>query len=308
MVKGIKGGHAGSLQRAERRRYLVETLTTPDRIRALLEPRRLYAAYAVGQLAPDLFPLVDCWRAEDAAGGTAALALFSRGGLGDALFMMGEADVLEALLSLHPGPRQNYVTCEPSHLDIMRRFYRLASERPMLRMSVRSDAFRAVAPQSEAVVRRMFGTDARLVNRLYCSEGSPTYYTSQQIEAGLYYGVVVDQRLVAVAGTHVVSPEEGIAVVGNVFTHPRWRGHGYATVATSATTAHLLRTCRDVVLTVDPENTPAVRAYDRLGYRTDSRLIEAAVTRRGLRALGGALRRLRARLRSHQDGVEVVVR
>jgi RimJ/RimL family protein N-acetyltransferase len=304
MVKGIRI-HAA--ERAERRRYRVEELHDAAQIEALLEPRRLYAAYAVGQLDPELIGLIDCWRAADEAGGEGAFVMYSRGGLGDAMFCMGDPGALEAILALHQGPRQNYATCEPRHVETMSRFFALASERPMLRMAVTAHAFRAPPPASGAFVRRLTGGDARTLNRLYNSEGSPTYYSGKQIDEGRYFGVFAQDRLVAVAGTHVVSQTEGIAVVGNVFTHPGWRGRGYATLATGATTAHLLGYCRDVVLTVDPENTPAVRAYQRLGYETICRLVEAAVTRRELLGLGSYFRRLRARLRGG-SGAEIVVR
>ena len=42
--------------------------------------------------------------------------------------------------------------------------------------------------------------------------------------------------LVAVAGTHLVSDTYGVAAIGNVFTHPDYRGRGYATLATGAVT------------------------------------------------------------------------
>ena len=45
---------------------------------------------------------------------------------------------------------------------------------------------------------------------------------------GVYYGVRVDGRLVAAAGTHVISPTARLAVVGNVMTHVDFRGRGYA--------------------------------------------------------------------------------
>lgn len=305
----VKGARLGALRRAERHRYQVEGVYEPGRIRALLEPRRIYAAYALGQLSPDLFPLVDCWRSVEFTGGEGGVAIYSRGGLGDAMFSMGEPEALAAVLSLHPGPRQNYATCEPRHLDLMRRLYSFSSERPMLRMGVTAKVFRRPPePAGHVSVRRLLSGDARLLNRLYNSEGTPTYYSGQVIESGCYFGVIVDGRLVAVAGTHVVTPEEGIAVVGNVFTHPRWRGHGYARLATGATTEFLLRRCRDIVLTVDPDNTPAVRAYERLGYRTDCRLIEAAVTRREFVGVRSYARRLVARIRGHQEGIEIVDR
>ncbi len=304
----VKSARLGAAEHARRQPFRIETVYAAERVRALLEPRRLYAAYALGQLSPDLFPLTDCWRATGLESGSGALVVFSRGGLGDALFTLGEPDALAAILSIHPGPRQNYVTCEPAHVDTVRRFYQLSAEQPMLRMWVTAQSFAPVRSTPPGLlVRRMYATDARLVNRLYNSEGSPTYYSGQQIAAGCYYGVIDDGHLVAVAGTHVISPDEGIAVVGNVFTHPLWRGRGYATLATGATTAYLLRQCRDVVLTVDAANTPAVRAYQRLGFRTDCRLIEAAITRRELIPLASYLRRLHARSRAQQDGSEIVV-
>lgn len=304
----VKHAHAGALPRADRHTYRVERILDAAAVRAVLEPRRLYAAYALGQLEPGLYPLVTCWRAVDTDGAGEAIAVFSRGGLGDALFTMGESTALDALLALHTGPRQNYVTCEPHHIEVMREHFVIASERPMMRMTVTPATFAPSDALPDVVVRRMDAEDARFLNRLYSSEGAPTYYSGSQIASGCYYGVLVDRRLVAVAGTHVVSPVEGIAVVGNVFTHPRWRGRGYARLATGATTAALLQRCRDVVLTVDPLNTPAVRAYARLGYAHGCRLIEAAVTRRELIPLRSGLHRLRASLRARQPDVEIVVR
>ncbi len=307
MVKGAR--RIQSAERSNRQRFRVDGVVDQDGVRALLEPRRIYAAYAVGQLSPELIGLIDCWRSLEVESGASAFVMYSRGGLGDAMFCMGDPTGLEVILALHPGPRQNYATCEPRHLEAMRRYYGLSSERPMLRMAVTARSFQpSIELPYRTSIRRLGALDSRHLNRLYNSEGSPTYYSGKQIEHGCYFGVFADNQLAAVAGTHVVSLQEGIAVVGNVFTHPRWRGHGYARLATGATTAHLLAYCRDVVLTVDPDNTPAVRAYERLGYETDCRLIEATVTRKGLFTLGSCLRRLRAHLQGNKEGTEIVVR
>ncbi len=291
-------------------RYHIRELHHAEEIRPRLEEQRAYAAYAIGQLGPRLFNLVRCWEAQGPDGD--ALALFSRGGLGDALFLSGEPGALAALLTIHQGPRTNFATCREAHLPVVERFYRVTSGKPMLRMAVDAAAFLpAPAPDLPAVhTRRVTGRDAREVNRLYNSEGQPTYYSQGHIDQGMYHGVFEGRRLVAVAGTHVISPEEGVAVVGNVFTDPERRGLGYGTLATSATTAALLRRCRDVALTVDPLNTPAVRAYVRLGYREESRLVESQITRR---TLFGFRPFLAARLaswrgRGNGDDCEVVIR
>jgi GNAT superfamily N-acetyltransferase len=155
-------------------------------------------------------------------------------------------------------------------------------------------------------VRRLRGRDIRPVNALYNSEGAPAYYSSTHVREGIYYGVFDQQHLVSVAGTHVISEQWSIAVVGNVFTHPSYRGRGYARLSTGAVTSDLLERCRDVVLTVDPQNAPAVRAYRHLGYQEDCQLLEAAVVRKDPFGLGSRLARSIARYRGRHQGTELV--
>jgi ribosomal protein S18 acetylase RimI-like enzyme len=285
--------------------YAVEQLTDPAAIRRILESRRAYAAYALGQLDDRLFQLVRCYRARGTTG--QALLLLSGGGLGNALFAMGEGGALDALLRLHRGPQQNYATCQPEHVPILRRYFSLAQEQPMLRMAVTADAFRlAETPPEGLKVRRLRAPDVRVLNQLYNSDGSPAFYTATHVAEGLYHGVFEGNRLVSVAGTHVVSEQWGVAVVGNVFTHPNFRGRGYARFATGAVTQELLQRCRDVVLTVDPDNIPAVRVYRRLGYREECQLLEASVARKDLLGIGSWVARLIARYRGRRQGTELV--
>lgn len=304
MVKGHL--RSGRLEQARRDAYLIEELGDPGAIRRVLETRRGYAAYALGQLDSRLFSLVRCWQAKGSTG--QALLLLSGGGLGNALFSMGENRALAALLQLHRGPRYNYATCQPEHLPVLRRFFSIAHEQPMLRMAVNAESFRpAESLPAGVMLRQLRGREVRVVNALYNTEGAPAYYTATHLEDGLYYGVFERQRLVSVAGTHVISSELDIAVVGNVFTHPQFRGRGYARLVTGAVTAELLRGCRDVVLTVDPDNAPAVAAYRRLGYADECRLLEAAVVRRDFLGAGSAFARALARIRGRRHGTELVL-
>jgi predicted GNAT family acetyltransferase len=131
-------------------------------------------------------------------------------------------------------------------------------------------------------------------------------YTGRQIESGVYFGAHVAERLVAVAGTHAVSPAYGVAVVGNVYTHPRYRGRGLGALVTGAVTAAVIGSCPLVVLSVDPRNGAAVRAYQNLGYEEDCRIIEAAATRRDFVGLRSLVRRLSASLRGRGAGGALV--
>ena len=59
--------------------------------------------------------------------------------------------------------------------------------------------------------------DARHLNRLY-QLGVNAYLPDEAVGAGIYYGVRRGTRLIAAAGTHVISPQNSIAAVGNVYT------------------------------------------------------------------------------------------
>ena len=280
--------------------YAVRRLSDREAIRRLLDVRRAYAAYALGQLEPDRFPFSEWWLAEGDGG--QALLLHSRGGLGNALFALGDAAPLAALLSLHPGPHNTFATCEAEHLDVVRRFLYLPHEHPVSRMKVTAATFRS--PLGET--RRLSGRDARLVNRLYGAEGVVASYTARQIEGGVYFGAYAGERLVAVAGTHSVSSTHGVAVVGNVYTHPRYRGRGLGALVTGAVTAAVIDSCPLVVLSVDPRNRAAVHAYQNLGYEEDCRIIEVAATRRDLVGLRSLVRRLSASFRGKGTGGALV--
>jgi ribosomal protein S18 acetylase RimI-like enzyme len=284
--------------------YIVTPLRDRDRIREILRARMDYATYAIGQLEPGLFDRTRWYWARGDTG--TGLVLHSRGGLGEATFVMGDADAVAAILSIHPGPTHTYATCQPQHTQSLEQVYKLANQQPMIRMGVTPDAFKA-APGARVVA--LTGYDIRRINSLYSTEGGPSYYVPEHIDAGVYRGIVTNGRLVAVAGTHVVSRTEGVAVVGNVFTHPEYRSRGYATAVTSAVTAALLGYCDYVVLTVDPKNSPAIRAYEKLGYAESCHLVEATATRRDPSGLGGTMRRMRAAIRGRKyDGSFVSVR
>lgn len=278
--------------------YVVQPLTDPVAIRSVLAPRVEYTAYALGQLEPTLFARTRWYHAKGTTG--SGLVLHSRGGLGDATFVMGDPEAVLAILTIHPGTAQTYATCQPQHLEALRKVYRLATQQPMIRMGVTRDRF---TPVREVHAVPLTGIDIRKVNALYSSEGGPSYYVPEHIDSGVYRGIIQDGRLVAIAGTHVVSRSEGVAVIGNVFTHPGYRGRGLATNATSAVTEALLAYCDHVVLTVDPNNAPAVAAYARLGYREVCQLVEASAARRDPSGIGASLRRVRAAIRGRKyDG------
>lgn len=277
--------------------YRVHEERDSQRLLALLAEDRAYAAFAIGHLDSGLARDTRFWTAEGPAG-EHAVVMHANGSLGKMTVLSGDPAGVAATLSLHPGPRGSYLaTCAPQHLPAARRVYALGGLISMIRMSVEAESFRPAGPGAgQPPVQQLMARDARALNALYATGGGPTGYRGEHIEQGVYYGVFEGGSLLAVAGTHLVSPGMGIGVVGNVFTHASARGRGLATRVTSAVTATLIeRGCWQVTLTVDPENPPALRAYERLGYVRGAALHEARIERRDVFGLGALLRRRLAR-------------
>lgn len=256
---------------------------------AAMSEDRVFAAYALGHLEDSIFRSARFWIAEGESGSAVVL---HANAMGQTLYAGGDAAAIDATLSLHPGPRFSYLTtCSPDTLPVLRRMYAITDVLTMSRMSVTAASFQPV----DGSARRLRGADVHELNALYSLEQAG-YYSDQHIERGVYYGAFRDGRMVSVAGTHVVAPNVGIAIVGNVFTHPGHREQGLAELVTSKVTEELFtRGCSLTVLTVDAANTPAVQAYLRLGYERGATVVEARVRRRDLLGLGAWLRRRVAR-------------
>lgn len=79
------------------------------------------------------------------------------------------------------------------------------------------------------------------------------------------YGVFINNRLVACAGSFVQLPQ--VWIIGGVYTNPTQRNKGYATLATSAITDEALNSAETAALFVRSDNYSAIKVYERIGYK-----------------------------------------
>jgi ribosomal protein S18 acetylase RimI-like enzyme len=244
-------------------------------LRAFLERDRLRAGYAVADLEEREFAK-SRWGIASEDGQPIAVALEYGGLTPQPLFVMGDSDGIVAILRDVIRPRLAYLAADETLLPAVAGLYRIDAGPPMVRMAVDRRTFKPVA----GPVQRLVPADIVDLNRLY-GLGFAGWLPADSIANGVYYGVRLAGRLVAAAGTHVISPEGRIAAVGNVMTHTDFRGRGFAKQTTSAVTQELLRTCDDVVLNVRADNPPALAAYRSIGYRDYCHFEERLVHRRG---------------------------
>ncbi len=274
----------------------LEARSTTDRslLRSFLERDRLFAGYALCDLDVREFARTRWGVALD--GDTPLAVVLQYGGYApQPLFVMGDNAGISAILRDVIHPRAAYAAALPANLPALESHYRVEPGAEMVRMWVDRASFRPYP----AGVARLLPVEIGDLNRLY-QLGFTAWLPPTAISEGVYYGIRVNGRLVAAGGTHVISPEARLGVVGNVMTQPEFRGRGYATATTGAVTAELLRTCDQVILNVRSDNPPALQAYRRLGYREhvrfEERLVHRSVDSGGLvRSLAAPFRRLLGR-------------
>ncbi|MBX3029506.1 MAG: GNAT family N-acetyltransferase [Chloroflexi bacterium] len=255
----------------------IEVRPTRDRelLREFLETDRLMAAYALCDLDDREFGRTR-WGVALDRGEPVAVALEYLGMSPQPLFVMGEPGGVTAVLRDVLRPRTAYLASRTELLDSVAAVYRVQEGPPMVRMWVDRASFRP-APSSAV---RLVAADIGELNKLY-EFGLTSWLPSDAVANGVYYGVRLEGRLVAAAGTHVIGRQLGLAAVGNVLTHRDFRGRGYAKAVTGAVTQELLRFCDQVVLNVRADNPPALGAYRALGYQEHTRFEERLVHRKG---------------------------
>ena len=79
------------------------------------------------------------------------------------------------------------------------------------------------------------------------------------------YGVFVNGEMVSYAGSFIQLPQ--VWMIGGVYTHPKHRNKGYATLATSAVTEEALRKAKAAALFVRSDNYSAIKVYEKIGYK-----------------------------------------
>jgi predicted GNAT family acetyltransferase len=100
------------------------------------------------------------------------------------------------------------------------------------------------------------------------------------VETGKYFGYFMGKNLTGVSGVHVYSSEYRIAALGNIATHPDFRGRKIAYKLTSVLCNDLLKNVELIGLNVKSDNPAAIRCYENIGFRIRSSFDECFILNR----------------------------
>jgi ribosomal protein S18 acetylase RimI-like enzyme len=180
----------------------------------------------------------------------------------------GPPDDMRELLrqALRLLPKRIYAHLSPDVSSALESDYRIESHGTYYKMKL-ADPSRLAAVDT-SVVLPLSAVDLREVRELYDVSYPGNAFDPRMLETGCYYGLWRDGRLAGVAGVHVYSAKYKVAALGNVVTHPNYRGQGIATATCAKLCRELLKTVDHIGLNVKADNVPALTSYKRLGFES----------------------------------------
>lgn len=236
-------------------------LTDKTAIRAILCRDPAWGVYALGDLAPRMFPKTQWF----APGLGPDLALVLHDFDTSILFAIGTGAVREALEHVR---WPVHLQVQQDALDEAAQYAVIEKPCQMWRMSWNGPATAGQHMERSRAVR-LGPADVPALLRLYAdgeaTGEAPDFFYPSMVTAGVFFGVYDGDALVAAAGTHLFAPEERAVAIGNIYTRRDCRGRGLGAAVTRA----VLEAVKDsgtIGLNVRAHNHAALRLYESLGF------------------------------------------
>jgi ribosomal protein S18 acetylase RimI-like enzyme len=184
---------------------------------------------------------------------------------------------LESLIS--ELPEQFYCHYRKSSGGVFRRIYSEKSLGTHLKMKLVSEDYISHLRDDLEIQRLDINHRSGLLE-LYEESYPDNYFDDRMLETGKYLGCFMDGKLACVGGVHVHSNEYEISILGNITTHPDYRGRGLATALTASLLKDLRTGSNTIALNVKKDNYAAIKCYQKLGFDVYCEYEESFFTRK----------------------------
>lgn len=236
-------------------------------VRPVLQQDPAWSLYALADLSPEHSAHAE-WYAPDESGRCAVLLYRA---FGFSIFLdSGDLDAVGETIPELAREKSFYLSIRQPTLELLRAAgYDIPRPKRMLRMRLDRRRFR---PAGAGRAVRLSAADLECLKALYAegkaSGEAPEFFLDSMLGSGVYWAVPdAESGLTAAAGTHVFTPEEDVAGIGNIYTRRALRRQGHARQATTAVIAELLdHGIGTICLNVAIENTGAIVLYRSLGF------------------------------------------
>ncbi len=239
-----------------------------SKIEAFLRGNVFLNIYGLGDL-DDFFWPYTTWYALTDSEGIQAIALMYTGGSLPCLHALAEGDKViyteELLHCLIPIlPRRFHAHLSLGLESILAEHYALRPHGRHYKMALTDKSL--LSNFDTSGVEGLSMSHLSEIISLFKKAYPGNFFEPRMLETNQYCGIRRSGELVSAAGVHVYSRRYKVAALGNITTHPDYRGKGYGTTVTAGVCKSLLRDIDYIGLNVKADNISAIKCYERLGF------------------------------------------
>ncbi|MHC4559421.1 MAG: GNAT family N-acetyltransferase [Planctomycetota bacterium] len=224
--------------------------------------------YSLGDLDDFFWPYTTWYALTDSAG-IRAIALMYTGGSLPCLHVLAEDDkavyteeLLRYLIGILPRRFHAHLISGLEGILAERYQFRPFGKHNRMALTDKSRLSNFDTSQVENLSMSNLGEMMSLFEKAYPGN----YFEPRMLETKQYFGIRQSGALVSVAGVHVYSASYRVAALGNITTHPDYRGRGHGRIAAAKVCQSLLKEIDHIGLNVKADNTSAIRCYEKLGF------------------------------------------
>jgi GNAT superfamily N-acetyltransferase len=255
-------------------------LHSKKQIEAFLRKNVYLNIYAIGDLDKFFWQRTAYYALKDGNEIQAIALLYAELPLATVHAISEQEGVMQELLRsmFHILPSSFNAHLSPGVEDVFKEQYEIRPYGKHYKMALNSKSLLYDVDCSQAV--RLTRNDLDEIFRLY-KEGYPgNWFDPRMLETKQYFGIRLDDRLVSIAGIHVYSGEYRVAALGNIVTHPDYRGNGFAKSVTARLCQSLSASVDHIGLNVKADNAIAISLYEKLGFEIVGPYYECMVSSR----------------------------
>jgi len=115
-------------------------------------------------------------------------------------------------------------------------------------------------------IKRLTINDIQIINEFYSAAYPDNWFDKRMLETQEYFGYFAESKLAGIAGIHVYSEEYKVAALGNIATHPDFRGQQIGYKLTSHLCVDLSSQVNYIGLNVKSDNIAAISCYRKVGF------------------------------------------
>jgi ribosomal protein S18 acetylase RimI-like enzyme len=126
-------------------------------------------------------------------------------------------------------------------------------------------------------IRRLSVIDLPVIQEFYSIAYPDNWFDKRMLETEKYFGYFLNNKLVGISGIHVYSNEYKVAALGNIATHPDFRGQQIGFMLTSKLCNDLAKSIDSIGLKVKSDNDPAIKCYKKAGFEIIGKYDECCI-------------------------------